>query len=302
MNLEAALRDLADRDPRVRAQAADGLGRADGGERAQAIAALSAAAVDEHASVRYAALLSLGELGAAGAVEIAAERLTDGEPLVREAAAIALGELALAAAGEPPDAATNAAPNAVVERAWGALAEALGYPQPEVRFQAIASLAQLDAARAAPLVRAALDDVDAKVRAQACAALGDARDRGSADALARLLDDAPDVRHEAALALARMGDRRGAAWLVEALDHRDLALDAAQALAELGVAGDERAHAALARVLGRLLGDPLVKVRAAEALARSGDARGRRHLERAARARRDDVRGLAQTVLSELPK
>ena len=180
------------------------------------------------------------------------------------------------------------------------LAEAIGFTRPEVRFQAIASLAQLDAARAAPLVRPALADADAKVRAQACAALGDARDRASADALARLLDDAPDVRHEAALALARVGDRRAVAGLVEALEHRDLALDAASALAESGAAADEPARSALARVLGRLLGDPLVKVRAAEALARAGDPRGREHLQRAARARRDDVRGLAQTVLSEL--
>jgi hypothetical protein len=35
-------------------------------------------------------------------------------------------------------------------------------------------------------------------------------------------------------------------------------------------------------------------------LARAGDPRGRRHLVRAARARRDDVRGLSQSVLSEL--
>jgi HEAT repeat protein len=297
VNLEAALRDLGDRDPRVRAQAADALGRADDRERPRAGAALERACVDEHPSVRYAALLSLGELGAGpgldAALEIAAGRLSDGEPLVREAAAIALGDLGAAAAdaGTPP----------LVERAWSALALALKSAQPEVRFQAIASLAQIDAARAAPLVRPALADADAHVRAQAACALGDARDAASADALAPLVADAsPEVRHEAALALARLHDRRAVPVLVAALDDRARALDAASALADLGAADGEPGRAALTRALGRLLGDPLVKLHAARALARSGDARARAWLEKAARSRREDVRGLAQSVLSDL--
>jgi hypothetical protein len=44
----------------------------------------------------------------------------------------------------------------------------------------------------------------------------------------------------------------------------------------------------------------MVKLRAAQALARAGDPRGRAHLEKALRARRDEVRGLAQTVLAQL--
>ena len=39
---------------------------------------------------------------------------------------------------------------------------------------------------------------------------------------------------------------------------------------------------------------------AAEALAKGGNARALEHLRRAAHARREDVRGLAQSVLSEL--
>ena len=59
-------------------------------------------------------------------------------------------------------------------------------------------------------------------------------------------------------------------------------------------------RAALAHEVGRFFGDPLVKVRAAEALAKRGDARGVEHLQKAARSRRDDVRGLAESVLTEL--
>ena len=300
MRLEAALRDLDDADPRVRAQAADALGRADDGDRDAAGEALARAVDDKHAAVRYSALLSLGELGASERMACVVERLDDGEPLVREAATIALGQLGAAALAE------NAADR--VEAAWVALDGALAAPASEVRFQAVASLAEIDAVRAAPRVRSSLADPDPKVRAQAAAALGDARDRDSADLLVKALGDRPtggplgELRHEAALALARIGDRRCVPALLEALSQADQALDAATALAELGVRDDALAKEALAREVTRFFGDPLVKVHAAEALARAGDPRGRAHLTKAARARRDDVRGLAESVLLNLGK
>ncbi|MDB4971207.1 MAG: lyase domain protein repeat-containing protein, partial [Myxococcales bacterium] len=201
MHLDAALRDLEHKDARVRAQAADALGRVDDAARPQALPPLLHACDDEHPSVRYAALLSLGELAAPEGIDALVTHLTDAEPLCREAAAIALGHLGLSGG----------------ERAWSALGGALGAGEPEVRFQAIASLAEVDAARAAPLVARLVDDGDAKVRAQAAAALGDSGDRGQADRVARLLDDTDDVRHEAALALARLGDRRAVSVLVAAL-------------------------------------------------------------------------------------
>ena len=284
MLLEAALRDLEHQDPRVRAQAADALGRVEAADRGTAVTALVRAAEDAHASVRYAAILSLGELGAGEAVDALVARIGDVEPLVREAAAIALGQLG--EAGGP--------------RAWSALERALASEEPEVRFQAVASLAEIDAARAAPLVVGLTDDGDAKVRAQAAAALGDAGERRHADRLARLLDDAGDVRHEAALALARLGDRRALPSLVAALGTADRAFDAATALAQLGIGDDAAARAALSQEVSRFFGDAMVKVRAAEALAKAGDERGREHLRKAAKSRRDDVRGLAQSVLSEL--
>lgn len=284
MFLEAALRDLEHRDPRVRAQAADALGRVEGDERPPALTALGRAVDDPHPSVRYAALLSLGELAAAESVDALVAHLSDEEALCREAAAIALGQLGDAGGA----------------RAWDALAASLTSEAPELRFQAIASLAEIDAARAAPLVVALVDDPDAKVRAQALAALGDAADASYVDRVARRLDDEDEVRHEAALALARLGDRRALPLLVAALGRRERALDAATALAALGVADDLAARAALAQEVTRFFGDALVKVRAAEALARAGDERGLAHLRKAARAGRDDVRGLAESVLSQL--
>ena len=108
------------------------------------------------------------------------------------------------------------------------------------------------------------------------------------------------MRHEAALALARLGDRRALPSLVAALGTADRAFDAATALAALGIGEDASARAALGQEVTRFFGDAMVKVRAAEALARAGDARGRAHLHKALRSRRADVRGLAQSVLSDI--
>jgi HEAT repeat protein len=284
MTLEAALRDLEHRDPRVRAQAADALGRADANERVHALPALTGAADDAHPSVRYAALLSLGELAATTAVTTLIAHLGDAEPLCREAAAIALGQLG-ADGGDV---------------AWRALVTALASDAPELRFQAIASLAEIDAARAAPLVAPLADDHDLKIRAQVAAALGDAGDHAFAAVLVRLLDDADEPRHEAALALAQLHDRRAIPSLLSALRQADRAFDSATALAALDAARDADVREMLAGEMTRLFGDALVKVRAAEALARAGDDRGLEHLRKATRSRREDVRGLARSVLSDL--
>jgi len=281
VNHAAALRDLSDADPRARAKAADALGRAEGSERLPAIAALEGACSDEQPSVRYAALLSLGELASSASLALVAAALDDAEPLCREAAAIALGELGNT-------------------EAWTPLESSIDSPYAEVRFQVIASLTQLDLTRAAPLIRPLLGDDDPKVRAQAAAALGDAGAQEAGEELAALLDDTLAVRHEAALALARLGDARAVPVLLAALGNRERALDAAEALSRLNAAAQPEVKAALSHELSRWLGDPLVKVRAAEALARAGDPRGRQHLKKAARARRQDVRGLAQSVMSEL--
>src|SRR5262249_26480094 len=126
-------------------------------------------------------------------------------------------------------------------------------------------------------------------------------DSAARDPLAARLGDAEEVRYEAALALARLKDRRGVPELIQALREPRRAYDAASVLAELGVNGDDLLRAVLVREMTRFLGDPLVKVRCAEARARAGDPRAREHLRGARRSRREDVRGLAESVLETLP-
>src|SRR5262249_1354655 len=155
---------------------------------------------------------------------------------------------------------------------------------------------ELDPVRAAPLLRNTLFDEDPEVRANAAAALGNGPpEPATVDALARLLDDAHgEPRFEAAYALALHGDRRATGALTRFLHDDQRALDAAQGLALLA---DPGARPALERVLRRFFAPALVKVRAAHALAILGSAAGRAHLEKAARARREDVRGLAKECL-----
>jgi HEAT repeat protein len=282
MTVAAALRDLDSPRWETRAHAAASLGSAASADHARAAAALRRALGDERGEVRYAAALSLSELRDPEAVAPLIDQLEDASPRAREAAAIALGRIGDA------------------ERAWEPLATALREGPPEVRFQAAASLGELDAGRAAPLLRAALQDADPEVRANAAAGLGEAPAvRDTDEALAALLDEPhAEPRFEAAYALALHGDQRATPVLAAFLDEKERAYEAAQALALLA---DDRSVEPLRRLLRRWLAPPLVKVQAAHALARLGEASGRAHLERATRARREDVRGLAMELLERLP-
>src|SRR5262249_4779648 len=131
----AAMIDIKDSAWEVRARAAGALGSCDPADRERACVALRLALRDERAEGRYAAALSLSELRDALAVPALIEQLGDGNPRAREAAALALGRTGDA------------------QTAWQPLCEALQSGPPEVRFQAAASLAEIDAERAAPLVR-----------------------------------------------------------------------------------------------------------------------------------------------------
>jgi HEAT repeat protein len=276
---EAALRDLKHEDPRVREQAAAALGNAGAEERERVIPALRTALGDDIGAVRYAAALSLGELGDAGAVPALCEQLEDGDSMARQAAAIALGRVGDKAAFEP-------------------LVGALEHGPPEVRFQAVASLAELDPVRAFDALVRALADADAEVRGAAAAALGDHGDRRARDPLAALLDDAErSCRFEAAYALARFGDRRAAAALVALIDDRDFSLPALQGLTTLRA---PEAQEPARRLMGRLFRPEVQRVRAAAALAALGDAEGRAFLQKRAGHRREDVRGLTVQTLGEV--
>jgi len=311
MTLEAALRDVGARDARARLQAIGALRRLGdddrGDARARAIAALVPLVDDTIALVRQEALFALAELEASEALAAARLRLDDGDAQVREAALVAIGRGAARGDGEAR------------QRAWSLLTDALGGARPELRFQAVRQLVQLDAARALPLLVPLLEDGDADVRAEASAAIGDAlverpaglveADAAAArDALARLVDADDLACPEAAFALARAGDRRGLPVLLEEVRpaRGEAALLAATGLWELArldpqaLDGGET-RAAIEAALRRWRGEPLTRVYLAAALARVGVPSGRAHLERAARAWREDVRGAAREILETLP-
>lgn len=281
-SLQAALRDIEHADARVRIQAAEALGAVGGAdpvERDAAAAALRARLGDRSPDVRYVAALGLGELKDATAVPLVLDRLEEeSDPLARQALLIALGNI-----GD-----RTAAP---------AVHAALAEGSADVRFQATSVLVQLDPEAAGPPLRGALEDPDAEVRGAAAAALGDLGAAAYADALTELLEDpVPSVALEAALALARGADRRGTAVLVEALGRSDVHLLAAEGLYR---APDPGASASLRAALSRWFAPDLLKVWAAAALARLGDATGRAALVRLLRKREPMVRGLAIQLLGE---
>jgi HEAT repeat protein len=283
ITVEAALRDLGSERWEARAMAAGALGSVDEADRQPACEALRKALRDDRGEVRFAAAMSLAELRDPAAAPLLVDQLDDGDPRAREAAALALGRI-----GNP-------------EVAWAPLASKLRIGGPAVRFQAAASLAEIDAERAAPLLRVALRDEDPEVRANAAAGLADApHDAETIEALAKAAETEkqPEPRFEAAYALARHGDKRATLVLHDFLRDETRAYDAADALGQLA---DPRSLEPLRRLMRRWFAPALVKVRAAHALALLGDAAGREYLEKAAERRREDVSGLAKELLEKGP-
>ncbi len=278
--LEAALRDVGERLPRVRASAVADLARyRDESDRAQVSAALIGALSDEAPEVRARAASALGELGEASALGRLLTLVEDADALVRQAAVEALGAL-----GD--------------ERAAGRLRRALREGPPEVRFQAAVALPRLiDASEAEQLLVGATADEDSLVRHIALRVLEErlAGPSGSppaalpaaaaAAARARLSDDSADVRAAAALLLARAGDAEGASALLAAVEGR-VALadpdDEAAAVEAAGALGLREAIPALERRAfgpGRFFRErfPLV---ARTSLALLGHARARAEIVR----------------------
>lgn len=244
-SLEAALRDLRERLPRVRASAAADLARhADPGERARVSAALVGALADEASEVRARAAASLGELGEGSAVDRLLDLVDDVDALVRQAAVEALGVIGDA-------------------RAVDRLRQALRDGPPEVRFQAAVALPRLvDEAEAERLLARATADDDPLVRHIALRVLEErlAGPSGSppaelpavaaAAARARLGDPSPNVRAAAALLLARAGDSAGADVLLAVVEgHLEMADpdDEAAAVEAAGALGLRTALGALER-------------------------------------------------------
>jgi HEAT repeat protein len=284
LTLDAAVRDVRSKDPRVRAAAANALGDASEEDRPRAAEALMGVLSDDRYEVRVAAALALGDLGDRSAVEPLIEKLEDVHSEVRQSAAIALGRL-----GD--------------ERGFAPLAAALAEGSADLRFQAAASLVEIDPQRAYDPLVAAVGDGDAEVRANVAAALGEIGEKRAAGWIADLLEDAaPDVRFEAAYALARFGDARAVEPLIGFLGDAKRQYETIEALEMIG---DRRASTYLATILGKLLTARLIRVRAAAALLKiepehTAAPQARKLLEKAARSGREEIAGLATESLERL--
>lgn len=143
-------------------------------------------------------------------------------------------------------------------------------------------------------------DESPAARATAARVLGLRGDGGCADAIAGLLEDpSRAVRREAALALSRLGDERGAALTAAML--LSTGEDAVEAAAALGQSGRPIASDALRGLVAKRFAPVDVKAVAAAALARSGDAPGRAAVVRMLGSWRRGTRLAAAHAVAALP-
>jgi HEAT repeat protein len=153
---------------------------------------------------------------------------------------------------------------------------------PKIRAEAVNTLGTLKAENALPAISIAIEDEHADVRQQALLAIADIGDLRARERVRRALtDDRPDVRFQAIATFVRLSaDERDEAWeaLRARLDDGDseVLVHAAEIIAEF--ADQEHLPPAIGDKLAELCdhGVALVRASAAIALAESADLRGRR--------------------------
>lgn len=259
--------------------AAERLGRADEGERPEALVGLSTLAADAHPGVRATAFAAIGLVGGEEEIGVVMAGLADAEPEVREFAALAAAQIG-------------------GERALDCLVEALASPSPEVRFQAVAGVAELAPSRAGQLLVPLLADTDAEVRTQVIGALANLDEPLLTGHIAGALDDdVGKVRLEAALALAGRSDARAEPVLLEALAHRQRLGEVGRALARIGC---KKAGDTLHTVASGWLTPPHLRAELGAALVELGDPRGTQALRSVLRGLRSYARSYAVDLAREV--
>jgi HEAT repeat protein len=250
----------------------------------QALTKIGASAVEMlidslKGSVRWYAILALGEIGDPRAVEPLIACLRDASPFVRQVAANALGKIKDSRAVEPLVDALSDPDETVRKNAVQALVEIgsfpaieqfitmLGDPSEEVRMLAVRALVEIGA----PAVEMLIDSLKGNVRWYAILALGEIGDPRAVEPLiACLRDTSPFVRQVAANALGKIKDSRAVEPLVDALRDPDgtVRKNAAEAL------GKSSCLQAVDPLINALRDrNEAVKESAAEALGQLGDTR-----------------------------
>lgn len=268
--LEAALRDLSEKKPEVRASAVRDLTRHSEDDRPRVIGGLERALTDENALVRATAAECLGELMATESLPKLLVAVEDEHQLVRQNAILALGELGDA-------------------RAQQRLERALTDSRPEVRFQAVMAYPRVASARAdaiAALVKAT-DDEDENI-AHIAFRMAEEMAEGNVDeeilgrARTCLTHSKPRVRAVAAVLLAGARDPAADPVLIEIVNGKLVTPEVADIAAAIELAGEHELEAVrpalTKRAFGGVLGiaaDPF-QWHARVALARMGDARAKK--------------------------
>ncbi|MGB1701218.1 MAG: hypothetical protein ACPHRO_14775 [Nannocystaceae bacterium] len=335
LSLEAAIRDLGARTARARANAVRALPdalatdldpRDDTADShpitatqlqahpryTAAIEGLRALATDEDGFVRGLSLIGRGRLGDTSLLHAYREGAlapSEREPArqwIRESAMLGLGELAKFT---PPP------PDLEHDEVLRCIIEGLEDPAPEVRFQAVAVLADAAPSTVPNLLPSRLHEEDEpEVRAQLYEVFLDRGDSPGAvvDAALQTVDVRDDATSlsdpgtdreslAAARLLASLRRPEAAPRLLEAMHNPDDRDDAIEAMAVLAAEDIPEGAADLARRLTRRwLVPPVTRVRAAYLLARVSPADGEALLERMARSPRASVRDAVKDARAAL--
>jgi len=249
-NLEASFRDLGSEKPATRASAVRDVVRhalRSDTTRARAIPALEKALRgDAAAAVRAAAAVALADVGAQEALPALLVAVEDDDAHVRQ--------MALAAIGEIGDA-----------RATQRLERALRDSRPEVRYQAVIAFARVardDGPAVAGACARALDDDDAAIRYIAMRVAEEHQIDGEPLRDPRLLARArelvetgeEDVAIVAALYLARLGEEKGRAVVLDVVAERRKTPELEDEQACIELAGELRLQEAVPHLERRVWG------------------------------------------------
>jgi len=282
-------------------------------EAAAAVTALIETLSDANATVRVAAVNSLGQLQDPRAIAALAKALReDTDARVREAAAWALGEIDDRRAVPPLlEALKTERVASVREKIVRALGEiddpsavagitgVLKDPSVAVRRAAVWALGELEDPAAVASLATMVRDEDAEVRKHVAEALGNLDNPGGLDALMTLAKDSnAEVRSHAINGLGQLEDLRALGALVTALKdpNAEVRQHAADAIGQLD--GVEKAPGALIDLLADA--DKDVRHNAAHTLGHIGDAAAVPALKKLTTDADTDVRRAAAESLAEI--